>query len=120
MHYHSRGLRINPNLYECGGVCLSLLNTWSGKKREKWMPAKSTMLQVLVSIQGLVLNATPYFNAPGFEHFWGTDMGNNASLTYNQNTYISNLKTMVYSIRNPPKVVTHNFIHCTVTLIYMP
>lgn len=25
-------VRFNPNLYNCGKVCLSLLNTWSGKK----------------------------------------------------------------------------------------
>ncbi|CAI9303729.1 unnamed protein product [Lactuca saligna] len=28
VYYHSGGLRINPNLYEEGKVCLSLLNTW--------------------------------------------------------------------------------------------
>ena len=33
-HYHSYGLRVNPNLYENGKVCLSLLNTWSGKGSE--------------------------------------------------------------------------------------
>ncbi|KAF2605827.1 hypothetical protein F2Q68_00043670, partial [Brassica cretica] len=29
VHYHSGGLRINPNLYNCGKVCLSLLGTWT-------------------------------------------------------------------------------------------
>ncbi|KAI5385317.1 hypothetical protein KIW84_072062 [Lathyrus oleraceus] len=28
VHYHSGGLRLNPNLYQCGKVCLSLLGTW--------------------------------------------------------------------------------------------
>ncbi|MBD4020678.1 hypothetical protein GUI04_17110, partial [Xanthomonas citri pv. citri] len=51
VYYYSGGLRLNPNLYDCGKVCLSLLNTWTGKGNEKWMPKKSTMLQVLVSIQ---------------------------------------------------------------------
>ncbi|CAL9247605.1 unnamed protein product, partial [Arabidopsis halleri] len=41
----SGGLRINPNLYNCGKVCLSLLGTWSGSQREKWIPNTSTMLQ---------------------------------------------------------------------------
>ncbi|GJW13344.1 putative ubiquitin-conjugating enzyme E2, partial [Tanacetum coccineum] len=41
VHYHSGGLCINPNLNNCGEVCLSLL----------WIPGTSTMLQVLVSIQ---------------------------------------------------------------------
>ncbi|KAL6554245.1 Ubiquitin-conjugating enzyme [Orobanche minor] len=66
VYYHSGGLRINPNLYDCGEVCLSLLNTWDGDSPEdEWVPGRSTMLQVLVSIQGLILNAEPYFNEIG-------------------------------------------------------
>lgn len=29
-------MRFNPNLYNCGKVCLSLLGTWSGGENEKW------------------------------------------------------------------------------------
>ncbi|KAH7573410.1 hypothetical protein JRO89_XS03G0143900 [Xanthoceras sorbifolium] len=47
-------------------VCPSLLNTWSGNKNEKWIPSMSTMLQVLVFIQVLILNQKPYFNEPGY------------------------------------------------------
>jgi Ubiquitin-conjugating enzyme len=36
-------VRFNPNLYNCGKVCLSLLGTWSGPS---WSPANSTFLQV--------------------------------------------------------------------------
>ena len=46
--------RLNPNLYEEGKVCVSLLGTWSGKGTETWSP-NSNMLQLLVSIQGLIL-----------------------------------------------------------------
>ncbi|KAF3505900.1 hypothetical protein F2Q69_00003504, partial [Brassica cretica] len=45
VHYHSGGLRINPNLYNGGKVCLSLLGTWSGAASQMWIPTKSTMLQ---------------------------------------------------------------------------
>ena len=38
-----RRVRFNPNLYESGKVCLSLLGTWSG---QQWKPNKSTLLQV--------------------------------------------------------------------------
>jgi len=48
-----------------GKVCLSLLGTWSGAKGEMWEPAHSTMLQVIVSIQSLILVPQPYFNEPG-------------------------------------------------------
>lgn len=46
MYYHSHGLRVNPNLYDTGYVCLSLLNTWDGRPEESWRPATSTLLQV--------------------------------------------------------------------------
>lgn len=41
-------VHFNPNLYQCGKVCLSLLGTWAG---ESWDPKQSTLLQVVVSIQ---------------------------------------------------------------------
>jgi hypothetical protein len=43
--YRSWGLRVNPNLYENGYVCLSLLNTWNGRAHECWNPDNSTLLQ---------------------------------------------------------------------------
>ncbi|KAB2615887.1 ubiquitin-conjugating enzyme E2 25 [Pyrus ussuriensis x Pyrus communis] len=103
VYYHSGGLRLNPNLYNCGKVCLSLLNTWSGNKNEKWLPGVSTMLQVLVSIQGLILNTKPYFNEPGYANTNGSAAGEKRSEEYNENTFILSLKTMVYSMRRPPK-----------------
>ena len=55
--------RINPNLYEDGKICLSLLGTWpSDERNEGWSPKKSTVLQVLVSILGLVLVKEPYYS----------------------------------------------------------
>lgn len=47
------------NLYEDGKVCLSILGTWSGEKSETWQPSRSSLLQALVSIQGLVLVKEP-------------------------------------------------------------
>ncbi|KAD2393922.1 hypothetical protein R6Q59_012950 [Mikania micrantha] len=103
VHYHSGGVRINPNLYDCGKVCLSLLNTWTGGHEERWLPNTSTMLQVLVSIQGLILNMKPYFNEPGYAHSSGSSEGEKCSVKYNEDTLILSLKTMVYTMRNPPK-----------------
>ncbi|XP_057965474.1 probable ubiquitin-conjugating enzyme E2 25 [Malania oleifera] len=103
VYYHSGGLRLNPNLYHCGKVCLSLLNTWGGDKNEKWIPGISTMLQVLVSIQGLILNAKPYFNEPGFASMSGSEAGENLSQQYNESTFILSLKTMLYTMKRPPK-----------------
>ncbi|XP_038898059.1 probable ubiquitin-conjugating enzyme E2 26 isoform X6 [Benincasa hispida] len=103
VYYHSKGLRLNPNLYNCGKVCLSLLNTWRGSGNENWVPGMSTMLQVLVSIQGLILNTKPYFNEPGYAYQSGSKAGENRSQAYNEETYILSIKTMLYNIRKPPK-----------------
>ncbi|KAG0448385.1 hypothetical protein HPP92_027880 [Vanilla planifolia] len=102
VHYHSRGLRLNPNLYACGKVCLSLLNTWNGDKSENWR-AGSTMLQVLVSIQALILNEKPFFNEPGYETFVNTTEGEWSSLCYNKTVFVLSCKTMLYSLQSPPK-----------------
>lgn len=54
--------RINPNLYECGKVCLSILGTWSGPSWTNVM----TIRTVLLSVQSL-LNDFPIRNEPGLE-----------------------------------------------------
>ena len=64
-------IRFNPNLYAEGKVCLSLLGTWRGPG---WHP-KCTLLQVLISIQSLILVDEPFFNEPGFEKHQGTESG---------------------------------------------
>ena len=62
----ARPFSLNPNLYNNGYVCLSVINTWHGAKQEQWLPGKSTLLQVLISIQSMVLGtATPADNEPG-------------------------------------------------------
>ncbi len=38
-------MRFNPNLYNCGKVCLSLLGTWGGDRGESWDSNVSSMLQ---------------------------------------------------------------------------
>ncbi|KAL8552992.1 hypothetical protein ACS0TY_001605 [Phlomoides rotata] len=102
-YYHSGGWRINPNLYEEGKVCLSLLNTWTGRGNEIWDPSTSSILQVLVSLQGLVLNSKPYFNEAGYDKQAGTAEGEKNSLSYNENTFLLNCKTMMCLMRRPPK-----------------
>jgi len=54
--------RINPNLYSQGCVCLSILDTFDAGPR--WDPRNSSLLQVLVSIQGLILVKEPFWNEP--------------------------------------------------------
>ncbi|KAL5757081.1 hypothetical protein ACOSQ2_021827 [Xanthoceras sorbifolium] len=65
------------------------------------------MLQVLVSIQALILNQKPYFNEPGYASWNGTAKGETNSQKYNENTFILSVKTMVYTIKRPPKLPFH-------------
>jgi ubiquitin-conjugating enzyme E2 Z len=58
-----RNIRFNPNLYTCGKVCVSILNTWSGPQ---WTSCQS-LKSVLLSLQSL-LNENPLQNEPGFEN----------------------------------------------------
>lgn len=54
---------INPNLYEDGKICLSLLGTWPGDERnETWNPLNSTILQLVVSLVGLVFVKEPFYS----------------------------------------------------------
>lgn len=53
-------VRFNPNLYENGKVCLSILNTWMGPQ---WTSGLS-LSTVLLSIQS-IMNEEPYYNEPG-------------------------------------------------------
>lgn len=52
--------RYNPNLYKCGKVCVSILNTWSG---DKWSSCQ-TLNSVLLTLCSL-LNEAPLENEPG-------------------------------------------------------
>lgn len=69
-HSWTNGLGvINPNLYENGTICLSILGTWPGKDADEgWSSTKSTVLQVLVSIMGLVLVKTPFYSMAPRHH----------------------------------------------------
>ncbi|XP_015713161.1 baculoviral IAP repeat-containing protein 6 isoform X4 [Coturnix japonica] len=95
-------VRFNPNLYNDGKVCLSILNTWHGRPEEKWNPQTSSFLQVLVSVQSLILVAEPYFNEPGYERSRGTPSGSQSSREYDGNIRQATVKwAMLEQIRSP-------------------
>ena len=64
----------HPLISREGRVCLSLLGTWhSHNDTESWNPKQSTLLQLFLSIQSLVLTARPYYNEAGFATHIGLD-----------------------------------------------
>jgi hypothetical protein len=112
--YHAYGMRLNPNLYVDGKVCLSLLGTWTGKETQQWNPDTSTLLQTLVSVQGLVLGvAEPYYNEAGYDKLRGTKQAIVSSVTYNEQAMLSSVQMMVNMINFAPtpfqKIIKHLF-----------
>ena len=94
-------VRFNPNLYNCGKVCLSLLGTWSG---EPWNPNVSNLTQLFLSILAMIFVEDPYFNEPGYQSTQGTPEGDEKSKDYNQHIRYSTFKYAVYEpICSPDK-----------------
>ncbi|KAF9462093.1 hypothetical protein BDZ94DRAFT_1194975 [Collybia nuda] len=90
-HFHSwtnGNGRVNPNLYEEGKVCLSILGTWAGDRNETWSAARSSLLQAFISIQGLVLVKEPWFCEPAYDKLRGTEEGIVNSRLYNEKAYV--------------------------------
>jgi ubiquitin-protein ligase len=87
--------RFNPNLYTCGKVCLSIINTWDGPK---WTSCQ-TIRSVLISLRGLVLGVKyPLQNEPGFERATDT-----RAISYNDVVLYENYRVaIVKMIRNTP------------------
>jgi ubiquitin-protein ligase len=107
-------VRFNPNLYDSGKVCLSLLGTWQGQEGEKWNAKTSTFLQVMVSIQSLILIEHPYFNEPGWEREMNSAVGKQKSASYNEEREPHTIQlAMIDMIKNPPngfeEVVKNHF-----------
>ncbi|KAL0949942.1 hypothetical protein HGRIS_009968 [Hohenbuehelia grisea] len=89
--------RFNPNLYADGKVCLSLLGTWQGPG---WVAGRSTLLQVLISIQSMILCEEPYLNEPG----WASNGGTPQSAAYSANVRRMVVKTaMLGNLKCPPE-----------------
>ena len=58
--------------------------------------------QVLVSIQGMIFVAEPYFNEPGYERRCETSFANAASKAYNDNLLSSTVRhAMIEQISSP-------------------
>ncbi|KAG2460822.1 UBE2O enzyme, partial [Polypterus senegalus] len=95
--------RLNPNLYDNGKVCVSLLGTWIGKGTERWT-SKSSLLQVLISIQGLILVNEPYYNEAGFDSDRGLQEGYENSRCYNEMALIKVVQSMTQLLLRPVEV----------------
>lgn len=84
--------RFNPNLYKCGKVCVSILNTWSG---DKWSGCQ-TISSVLLTLCSL-LNDAPLENEPG------QTKNCKDFIPYQKSIEFSNIDFSICDIINPTK-----------------
>ena len=97
-------VRFNPNLYNNGYVCLSLLGTWSGDSTEKWRQDTSNLLQVLISLQSIVMSEGVIYNEPAYSQGRYSKSYLNLELGYSNIVKLANIKfAMNDMIKNPPK-----------------
>ena len=100
----SNTIRFNPNLYTNGYICLSLLGTWSGDNIEKWNSQTSNILQILLSIQSIVMSEGVYFNEPGYASDKNSPGNKALNLGYSNIVKYANVKyAMNENIKKMPK-----------------
>jgi baculoviral IAP repeat-containing protein 6 len=92
-------VRFNPNLYNSGKVCLSILGTWSGDKSETWNINNSTLIQIYISIQAQILIDKPYYNEPGYEQ----QSSVLKSTEYNNNIRLYTMKYAMLDLLQKPE-----------------
>lgn len=96
---NGRDIRFNPNLYKCGKVCISILNTWSG---EQWTSCQtiSTILLTLCTI----LCENPLLNEPG------VTLSHADVVPYNEIIQWANMEIAIYGIVNKtPDIYNNSF-----------
>ena len=86
---NGNNIRFNPNLYTCGKVCISLLNTWRG---DQWTSCQ-TISTVLLTLCTLLCK-DPLFNEPG------VTKGHRDIKPYNEIIEYSNVAIAVCGIVN--------------------
>ena len=86
---NGENIRFNPNLYVCGKVCVSLLNTWRG---DQWTSCQ-TISTVLLTLCSLLCN-NPLLNEPG------VSINHKDVTNYNEIIEFSNLNIAVCDIVN--------------------
>ena len=84
---NGNNIRFNPNLYTCGKVCVSLLNTWRG---DQWTSCQ-TISTVLLTLCTLLCK-DPLLNEPG------VDKNNSDMNNYNDIIEFANLSIAICDV----------------------
>lgn len=97
---NNNNIRFNPNLYVCGKVCISLLNTWRG---DQWTSCQ-TISTVLLTLCTLLCE-NPLLNEPG------VNKNHSDVKPYNSIVEYSNLDIAICDIVNKKPGVYMNFFN---------
>ena len=102
VHYHSGGLKFTPQMSNDGSIysAVSTGHPLGVSRYNIWLPGVSTMLQLLVSMQGLFFNTKPFFNLPPRPSAYNEKQ----CQEYNEDVFVLSLRTMTYTMKSPPKV----------------
>ena len=85
-------IRIHPNIYVNGKVCLSILGTWSGPS---WTSAMD-ITNVLMTIQS-ILDNNPIMNEPGYENVLNSPKGKKINDSYNKIIDFNTFNSLIYT-----------------------
>ena len=97
-------IRFNPNLYEDGLVCSSLLNQGSGWGQVTWRSGESNLVEVCKALMWVHMTAEVYFAEPDTEDLIGTEEGQAANEAYCDIVRYGNVRyAMLQTLRKPPK-----------------
>ena len=119
-------VRFSVNLYNDGKVCLSLLGlTFAGDESQRWNPQKSSLAQVLLSMQTQIFGVKePFFNeGSGVPlRMRNTPVGRERSRKFNADIRLATLRHAVVShLRTPPvgfeEVTKRHFSMCRKRII---
>ena len=97
---YSDGKQLNPNLFDNGKVCISLLNTTNGESFEMWNSSTSNLLQLCISIQSLILTKDPFWNEPIHMKIQDTVHGDQSKVLYYERTVIGSMSSILNVLRN--------------------
>lgn len=86
-HTNADRIRMNPNLYRSGKVCISILNTWKGEQWTSCQTIKTVLFSLLT-----ILNDKPLLNEPGVRENH-SDFNN-----YNEIIKFKNIDTAIFKV----------------------
>ena len=98
---YTDGKQLNPNLFDNGKVCISLLNTTMGESFEMWHSKSSHLLQLFISIQSLILTTDPFWNEPMHWKLQATKEGDRSRALYFERTVVGSVASIINVMKRP-------------------